>query len=116
MTDKPHGTADVTLVFFMSAGNSRHAAVEYIERRFAPRARQEGTLVLVGEPEFAPAFEPDAEDEPPGYRVQLRYRHTCRNRWNHEWDAQRFLDNMRSDDEYLAIFERAELNSWVPTG
>ena len=54
----------------------------------------------MGEPEFEPAFEPGAEDEPPGYRVRLRYRHTCKNRGNHEWDAQRFLEKMWDGEEH----------------
>jgi hypothetical protein len=115
MTSKPRGTADVTIVFFMSAGYGRYHAADYIERRFARRARQEGTLVLVGEPEFEPAFEPGAPEEPPGYRVRLHYRHTCKNRWNHEHDAQRFVERLRGDDEYIVQFERAELNSWEST-
>ena len=68
----------------------------------------------MGEPEFEPAFEPGAEDEPPGYRVRLRYRHTCKNRGNHEWDAQRFLEKMWDGEEHWGQFLQAELNAWEP--
>lgn len=98
MTEKERGTADVTLVFWIDGVQGRQSVIDYIEKRFATRARQQSTVVIVGEPEFEPAFEPDAPDEPPGYRVRLRYRHTAKNRGNHDWDAQRFLEHMLGDD------------------
>jgi hypothetical protein len=114
LTEKEHGTADVTLVFWIDGYKGRHSVRGYIDQRFATRARQQGTVVIVGKPEFEPAFEPDAPDEPPGYRVRLRYKHTCKNKGNHDHDAQRFLEKMWDGDEHFGQFLQAELNVWEP--
>lgn len=114
MTEKQRGTADVTLVFWIDGFKGRDSVLDDIEKRFATRARQQGMVVIVGEPQFGPAFEPDAPDEPPGYRVRLRYRHTCKNRGNHEWDAQRFLEKMWDGEMHFGQFLETELNAWEP--
>jgi hypothetical protein len=46
--------------------------------------------------------------------VWLRYRHTCKNQGNHQWDAQRFFAKAMRDGPYRGQFYRADLNSWEP--
>jgi hypothetical protein len=112
--EKQKGTADVTLVFWIDGIKGQWSVLNYIERRFAAHSRRQGT-VIIGGATFEPAYEPDAENEPPGYRVRLRYTHTCKNRWNHDHDAQRFLEKMWDEDgEHWGHFLQAELNAWEP--
>jgi hypothetical protein len=113
MTEKQRGMADVTLVFWIDGVKGQWSVLDYIKERFATNARRQGTVIIVGVT-FEPAFEPDAENEPPGYRVRLRYRHTCKNRWNHDHDAQRFLEHMWDHEEHWGHFLQAELNAWEP--
>ena len=113
MTEKERGTADVTLVALVS--NFYGEGVDHLLKRFALRARQAGTLEIVGvEGEEAPDPDPVDPEEPTWTRVRLRYRHTARNRGNHEWDAQRFFEKALSDEVEAGCFERAELNDWQP--
>ncbi len=49
--------------------------------------------------------------------LTLRYRHTCRNRWNHTHDARRFFENalkVGDDDEWYGDVEAIQLNDWRP--
>jgi len=109
VTEKQRGTADVTLVALVA---DRTLADRLVER-FALRARQLGTLVLVGEPAFEevpvryPGVGPGL-----GVEVRLRYRHTCKNRGNHDWDARRFFERAIGDRGTLV---RTELHDWEPT-
>jgi hypothetical protein len=113
MTEKQRGTADVTVVFWIDGIEGQWSVLDYIERRFATIARRQGTVVIVGVT-FEPAFEPDAETEPPGYRVRLRYRHTAKNKGNHAHDAERFIEHMWDGEEHWGQFLQAELNAWEP--
>jgi hypothetical protein len=84
VTEKQHGTADVTLVALVS--NFYGEGADHLLERFARQARINGTLVIVGiEGEEAP--DPADPEEATWTRVRLRYRHTAKNRGNHEWDA-----------------------------
>jgi hypothetical protein len=109
VTEKLAGTADVAWV------ESRQAA-DYMLARFGAGARARGTLVIVG-CEVEPAPDPSTPHlDPPGLRVSLRYRHTCRNQGNHEWDAKRFFEKtfpVGTDDErFLVQLQDVVLNSW----
>jgi hypothetical protein len=111
VTEKERGTADVTLVALVS--NFYGEGADHLLERFARQARASGTLTVVSiDGEEAP--DPDDPEEPTWTRVRLRYRHTARNRGNHEWDARRFLDKALSDEVEVGVFERAELNDWQP--
>ncbi len=110
MAEKMRGTADVTVVAVVE----NYQAVDYLKRRFGARARQLGTLVVTGtECEEIP--DPSTPDlDPPCVRVRLRYRHTCKNDGNHEWDARRFFERALADEEHWGDVVDVELHSWRP--
>jgi hypothetical protein len=111
MSEKQRGTADVTLVALIS--NWYGEGADHLLERFARQARANGTLVIVGI-EGVEGPDPDNPEELTWTRVRLRYRHTARNRGNHEWDARRFFEKALSDKVEAGIFEHAELNDWEP--
>jgi hypothetical protein len=110
--EKQRGTSDVTLV----AEVNSYETVAHLRQRFGARSQETGTLVITGvQCEEVPADQPDLD--PPTVRVRLRYRHTCKNRGNHEWDARRFFEKALPDEDewHYGFFEHAELNSWEPS-
>jgi hypothetical protein len=119
MTEKQRGTADVTVVALVAD----QEAVTRLTQRFALRARETGTLTLAGAPDtravaaLYPPTEPGGEPiRGLAVEVRLRYRHTCKNKGNHEGDARRFFERALSDGQTRATFLRAELNDWEATG
>ena len=115
----PRGTSDVTLTAWLGGDDGGAMAYE-VAQRFARRARESGSLVLVSSawrwvPD--PTVGPDDPPEPPVLELTLRYRHTCRNRWNHTHDARRFFENalkVGDDDEWYGDVEAIQLNDWRP--
>jgi hypothetical protein len=103
MTEKQRGMADVTLVAWVDSPE----AVGYLAQHFGQRARQLGTLT-VDKPITQPA-------DTGGLFVWLRYRHTAKNRGNHDWDAQRFFARTMEGTSHRSHLYRAELNTWEPT-
>jgi hypothetical protein len=106
VTEKLAGTADVTVVAWVE--NRRDA--DHMLAKFGAGARSRGTLVIV-----SCDVEPAPHPLDPGFRVRLRYRHTCKNQGNHEWDAKRFFDKtfpVGTDDERFALLAEVVLNDW----
>jgi hypothetical protein len=108
MTEKQRGTADVTVIGLVA---DRTLAGQLVDG-FALRARQTGSVVLVGEPviEEVPVHYPGVGPGV-GIQVKLRYRHTAKNRGNHDWDARRFFERAIGDRGTLI---RTELHDWEP--
>lgn len=100
------GTADVTLTAWLLADDDGgRAGAERVVRRFAQRSRLLRTVV-VHEVSWRVEDAPEA-GEPPVQVVSLRFRHTCRNRYNHEHDARRFLVTalrVGRDDEWAGRY------------
>jgi hypothetical protein len=112
MTGKAAGTADVTVVAWVE---NRQAA-DHMVAKFGAGARSRGTLVIVG-CEVEPAPDPWTPHlDEPGFRVQLRYRHTCKNQGNGEWDTKRFFEKTfptgTDDERFFAVLEDVMLNDW----
>ena len=106
MTEKLAGTADVTVVVWVAERQDS----DHMLARFGAGARARGTLAIVSYD-----VEPAPHSLDPGFRVRLRYRHTCKNQGNHEWDAKRFFDKtfpVGTDDERFAVLEDVVLNDW----
>jgi hypothetical protein len=115
VTEKLAGTADVSVIAWV---DSRQAA-DHMLAKFGAGARSRGTLVIVS-CESEPAPDPWSPLDEPGFRVRLRYRHTCRNQGNAEWDAKRFFAKtfpIGTDDErFFAVLEEVVLNDWARVG
>lgn len=110
------GTADVTLTAWLLAdADGGRSGAEHVVRRFGCTARIQGTLVVAG---VSWATAPDPEEpemEPPVHVVAVRYRHTCRNRYNHKHDGRRFLTSalrVGRDDEWAGDVIEVTLHSW----
>ncbi len=108
MTEKQKGTADVTIIALVA---DRTLARQLVDR-FALRSRQVGSVVLVGDPicEDVPVHYPGTGPGM-GVQVRLRYRHTAKNKGNHDWDAQHFFQRAIGDRGTLV---RIELHDWEP--
>jgi hypothetical protein len=117
MPEKQRGTADVTLTAWL-LGDENGAGAYRVLQRFAQGARLRGTVVLVGQPVWEWMPDPDTPElEPPVLRLTLRYRHTCKNRGNHDSDAQRFFERalaVGTDREWAGDVIDVTLNSWKP--
>jgi hypothetical protein len=117
MPEKQRGTADVTLTAWL-LGEDDGASAQRVLNRFGQGARLRGTLVFIEQIwDWIP--DPDAPDvEPPVLRLTLRYRHTCKNRGNHQSDARRFFTNalaVGTDHEWAGDVIDVTLNSWEPS-
>ena len=116
MPEKQRGTADVTVTAWLLGGDDGVGAQRVLQR-FGQGARLRGTLVVTEQSwEWVP--DPDSPDvEPPVLRLTLRYRHTCKNRGNHESDARRFFTNalaVGTANEWAGDVINVTLNSWEP--
>jgi len=111
VTEKLAGTADITVIVWVE----KRQDADHMLTKFGAGARARGTLVIVS-CDVEPAPDPlSPQLDPPGFRVRLRYRHTCKNQGNHEWDAKRFFDKTfpdDGDDERFAVLEEVALNDW----
>jgi hypothetical protein len=118
MTESQRGTSDVTLRAWLLADRNGGGSGAYaVLQRFAAGAQRNGTLVYAESPAWDWVPDPHEPDqEPPVLRLTLRYRHTCKNRWNHESDARRFFNNalrVGANDEWAGDVLTVTLNSWT---
>jgi hypothetical protein len=115
MQSKQRGTADVTLTVWL-LGDENGAGAHRVLQRFAQRARLNGTVVFT---EHTWEWVPDPylpQLDPPVLRLTLRYRHTCKNRGNHDSDARRFFERalaVGTDREWAGDVIDVTLNSWA---
>jgi hypothetical protein len=103
----------VTLVAWVN-GYGGLDGLNRLVARFAAQCRSSGTVDLIGsawESMPEPGMKSDAPNEPPGLRLTLRYRDTCRNRGNHDGDARRFCERALAvvgDDERGGYVSRSD--------